>query len=365
MQRFVSFLTIFFTLILPSLASANSSAIFTVEDIKVDQRGKNATIARQKALDSAQKDAYSILLKRLTNEHSSSNIPELDLDDIAGIVQSYKINNEKISAGRYRATIDVTFFPERTKSMLKDYGIAVIEQQKPPTLLIPIFTRDEKTILWSRRNLWKDALSQATDKRSAITLSDFVMPLGDIEDIAMSNIQSIRDGNPDYFEPLMAKYNTSQVIVLDANYIETNSENGEAILQVLISTPTDPESISRTANFSSEGTNTDAKRFIETAASDIVKRIENEWKGQRTLNSDLLELTIVIPYNSIYKWVELKKQLASLKFLYQVSIESVSPRRAYINLSYKGQLDTLLSQLNKHHLYLIEDNDTLTLKTSL
>ncbi len=96
---------IFCLLIVPQMAMANP---YTVNDIRVDVHGETAIDAREKALNQARRNAFSLLSERMgiADDLSAS---QADDATIASMVDSFEINREKLSKNRYLASVNVTF----------------------------------------------------------------------------------------------------------------------------------------------------------------------------------------------------------------------------------------------------------------
>ena len=359
MQRFVYYIAIFFIYLLPINALSND--IFSIDTISVDRLADNATIARGQALANAQERALDKILKRITHSSHHNSLPEVSSDDMALLVKSYKIRNERISKGRYRADIQVSFVPEYIRNLLKDSGIKYTEKVKPKTLLIPVMHKNGKVHIWGRENVWKDAIAKTAADSGMLT--EFIMPLGDIEDMALINHQKLQSNNPEDFKAISERYNAPDVTILNAYYVE-NSSNNEVILRIVTNNIGSINS-SNIANFSSLISESDKDYFLVSAASDIIKRLENEWKSDIANNNKSLDITVISYYDNIKEWVEIRKLLSHAMFLKDVNINSISSEEAHINLSYDGNLDSLLVKLNEHNLYIIEEDSSLILKSSL
>jgi hypothetical protein len=88
-----------------------SSAVFAsdnyiVRNIAVDIEGESATQAREKALNTARRNGFNVMVNRVTN---GANTPDADDRTIASMVNNFEINREKLSKNRYLASVNVTF----------------------------------------------------------------------------------------------------------------------------------------------------------------------------------------------------------------------------------------------------------------
>lgn len=365
MQRFVRFIVVFFCGILcfacPILASSN----FTVNNIIIDEQQQDASAARELALKNGQRQAFETLFKRITHSRYHEVIPKLEDDEIALMIKGMNISKERISSDRYRARLEITFSPDYVRSFLQEYDIPYAEQVAKEVMIIPLFTQYNRTFLWSRNNLWKDALYEVLDQKEQKTLGSYITPLGDIEDIALSNIEEIRQRNPQYLKPLLAKYNADEAIILDAYYVHNISDEDETKMQVILSYFGDSPRNGRSFLYSEMVSNTEQRRqFIQKSAEKLIQSVENEWKNNGNKTDNQVETTLIVPYQNIQEWLRYKKTLLELPFLSNVSIESVSAYEASIKVTYRGSLDAFLSKMNMHQLYLFDDDGELVVKSA-
>lgn len=82
---------------------------YTVKNVAVDVEGKTAIDARDKALNQARRNAFNIVMERLSLAEGDQYDEQASDHVIASMVNNFEINREKLSKNRYLASINVTF----------------------------------------------------------------------------------------------------------------------------------------------------------------------------------------------------------------------------------------------------------------
>ena len=88
---------------------------FTVSDVNADVTADTASHARDKALVQAERLAYVQLCGRLS---AADNSADLDDDAIAGLVQSFEVQSERLSSVRYIGVFTIRFKPISTQKRI-------------------------------------------------------------------------------------------------------------------------------------------------------------------------------------------------------------------------------------------------------
>ena len=108
-------------------SEVEANQVFKVENIEVDETSHTAIAAREKALEIGQKKAWELLVRRLTLPDEKSQLMELSIDEIKGLVQGYEVVRERISPVRYLANLTVLFNPNLVRDFLLEKGAAFSE----------------------------------------------------------------------------------------------------------------------------------------------------------------------------------------------------------------------------------------------
>ena len=102
---------------------AQENSVFFVSGVEVDVTAASARDARNIALLDGQRAAFSQLYRKLVAEEDWAYEPTLANDQLAPLVQGFDVHDERSSATRYSATLDVKLDADRTREILG--GLAV------------------------------------------------------------------------------------------------------------------------------------------------------------------------------------------------------------------------------------------------
>jgi hypothetical protein len=249
--------------VLPSHAQTQPGVDnLTVTDIVVDQTASNSVMARDQAIAEAPKLAFQKLAERnLSPEAAKALKPPKDLQSL---VADFEIKDEHMSSTRYvakftvrfadavRSFIDVKPFgppapiqapalsgqplPGQTNpaqavpgatglpplpSSAEGGGAAYQPEEEAAlgkrVLILPYFENlAGQTLLWEDPNPWRRIWQNAMPK-SPPGEQQFIVPLGDISDIAAGPSNGVWSGSYAAVEKLRAHYHADDVVLLAAN----------------------------------------------------------------------------------------------------------------------------------------------------
>ncbi len=102
-----------------------ADARFTVSDVPVDVTSDSAEVAKEKALNEGQHQAFQQLLRNLGVADGSVDGVKVSDNDLMRMVQGLEIANEKISANRYRAKLTVSFREGRVRGFMRQANLSI------------------------------------------------------------------------------------------------------------------------------------------------------------------------------------------------------------------------------------------------
>lgn len=414
----------------------------TVEDLVIDKTDKNSVVARDAAIADAPALAFRKLAERNmeADELKSLKVP----GNVSSLVQNFEIKDEQMSATRYVAKFTVRFTDavrnyidvrdegpapgtvEMTMGALKEGDFSTPEPAekvdedregdedgavdgdagksrdgaawqpggeglKGVVLVLPYFENlSAQTLLWEDPNPWRRAWQDAVLPAGGET--QFVVPLGDISDIAAGPANAVWSGDYKAIEKLRAKYGADAVVLPVANrsgssmtidvysfrngklrqdgsitpYAEDLGE-AEAFDKALKDTlrylqkpsrraapPRTTENISREVVGGGE--------FPTTVVDGSSGRRPNVLKPQIDWNDGYRPQAAPQPapraapahggrisaaafFPNFRGWVEMQRRLRSIGPGVAVDVESINNNRARITLSYPGSFDALRGAL--------------------
>lgn len=335
-------------MLLPDLGMAGD--LFEVKNVAVDARDKNATAARAKALREGQKQAFEILLKRMTRQQDWLVLPASDTVNVEDYILSFRVQDEKNSNRRYLANLSFQFDMASIIGLLNELNIPYIESQAKPALLIALLEDVTGYRLWEK-NWWQESWLQPDLNNVPAPI---VMPLGDAEDAASLSVEDILLGDTTSMAAIAAKYNADAVIVAHANATEVGQ------LDVAVYQYTGQGSRLFFRNFTDED---EPRDMSAQAVAEIAQAFSDEWKQTAIVSANqMARFTVAADYENLQSWLKMRDRLETARFIKNMTVHVLTSRGAIISLSYTGSVEQLTSNLAQNDMVLREDETGWRLK---
>ncbi len=193
------------------LALADSDQNYIIDNIKVSRTDKDATTARQKAITKGQRDAFNIILNRLSIDDSNSIV--ISDEEISQMLRSIQIKNEKITDNSYSANLMIEFSPDYVKYTLDKYKITKFSPTFNSYLIIPILSEDGTTYLWERSNRWYGFFKKNAKSANSIFLID-----NDFSSRNLIDLDYFKRPNFSNFKNIAELYDVNNVVLVVGNY---------------------------------------------------------------------------------------------------------------------------------------------------
>jgi hypothetical protein len=354
MKKFASIVLIS-CLVLPfKLALANDN--FVVSNIQISEVDENSTVARQKALDSAQKQAFDVLVGRLIGNEFSI---EFDEADIGQLIESIEINDEVITNQNYAASYKV-YFNESYTTYFLDNKILDAKEKVPSVLVIPVMNENGFFKLWQYGNLWKTALT-GFETNSVL---DIKIPSGDIDDLSNFVVENFGNYTPESIDNLKQTYGVDKIIVAtviyeyDKNYTEINLSLHLGELGKL-----DNRTVLAKKDLMPEDS---LRENLSEYANLLYKQLDEAWVNFSTLSlaSKLNKQLVVFNISRPQDLGQIYSDIGKLDFIKSFNLASVSTRYLGMNLFFEQSPLELVESLrntgyrisrNGDHLFIIEN----------
>lgn len=312
-------------IILLSLFGATSAAFaadsesnpYIVEDVAVSVSAKSPTEARNLAVKTVRRDAFMILLARLSLETSIVN--KITDDEVLDMVRSEQIVDEKIAGGTYSATFNVTFAKDFVDHVLSQKNlqkreIAMSVEERSVSLIVPVKILQRKILLWEGSNDWRTSVNKALDGRGG-----FKIPVADADNVDVLNPENVNKINVSELEPLLAKYQSKGAYFL---LFSQDIPNGKATVVV--------RSLSRSGgsqvklNFvNSEGL--EGQELMNKVAGKTVEYLESLQSNDGVVqNKSEQTISLEIPISKLGDWLMIKNKIEASGFVSRLSIDAIS-----------------------------------------
>ncbi len=343
---------------------------FTVEGVEVDVRAENAVKAREKALAEAQVKAYEMLAERFLTPEEAKTFKAPDADAVSYLVQDYEVFNEQLSTKRYKATFTIRFRPNAMKTQMASQG-KMLSAPRKPVLVLPFYQDSSIPLLWSDTNPFLMAWKNIPADKSMIQPT--VLPLGDAQDIQQISDEQGLQYDPIEVQSLANRYGADDVAILMASPEATGTTQGRLSVAIYNNDFEGPVFVQK-VTFDQLPEETQDALFTR-AALKIKSLLRENWKANAAYNPNTpvvpqQQITTVttyqqpttqaapVPYTrpalgasktynaqarfaSVQDWVRMKNTLDKTYGVQSVSIKSIKPREASLDIMYAGDINAL------------------------
>jgi hypothetical protein len=323
-----------------AVGAAETHDPFLVRNLVQDIHDANLVQARNQALQVGQREAYQILMQRITAQVDWPKIPKLDDAGIQDLVLDVGIDQEKQGPGRLIATLSVRFKTESVRKLLRGAGIAYAEWRGRPLMVVPLWQAEAGAVYAEGQNPWRDLWKAGTPEGLVALSVPLPNQLGGLNGAALAA------ATPDQLGGLAARLNTSDVLVVVA--APGKSDNGLLKLDLTITGQGPLASrLSGQRGFGGDVGETQEQLLLR-AANELARNLDDEWKAGNLLQYDTQgTLMAMAPLGSLDDWLTLRERLNRATAVRSFDLAALSKTEAALVLHYvgeQGQLETMLMQ---------------------
>ncbi len=320
---------ILFLLGLQAFFVANSWAAddnpYNIEDVAVNVSAKSPSEARNLGVKTARRDAFLILLTRLSLNPKLSD--RIDDEEISQMVRSERISDEKIAGNNYFANFHIIFAKDFVDHILSQNYVKESEKtesksQKTAFLVVSGKMLKKKLLLWEQSNDWRSALNKALQDSGD---KNFRTPSVDIDDMAILNDDNLTQIIYEDVEPLFSKYRVETIYVAIYSYDEVANRVNVSVRGIGKFRKTQTK-IAFVNSAKLDETDLMAKIAVKTA--EYLIGINNPKDSNRQVSENLIQMEV--PVSKLGEWLMIKAQLEKSGLINKLNIASVS--RDYINI---------------------------------
>jgi len=338
--RGIGSLGIAFLLVIVSapLETARAADIYTVTDIQVDERANDEVSAKSSGIAKAQREALKLLLERMTLRADHGRIPAVTDEVVSQALRDFAVSGEKFGGKRYLATLSVRFNPEQVRDILRASGIPFAEVQSRSNLLLPVYQNAGSTVLWDEPNPWFDAWLRRELPSGLVPLT---LPLRDLSDISEISADQAVAGEGGRLHSIAEKYSAYGTVVVIAQP-SVDPVTNVPTLELTITTFL-PNEVARVASRTVRGTQgEDPDALFEQAAAEVVVELEEAWKRDNLEQpGSQQQIRVVVPVSRLGEWLDVKRKMASVPSVKDMTVARLSVREAEVNVTFLGQPDQL------------------------
>ena len=332
--------------------------MYVVHNMHVDVTAENATEAREQGLNDAQEKAFYKMLERLTLFEDMESLPALTNEDILNLVQDFSVSNEKTSSVRYIADVDVQFNPEAIQNFFQEYQVPYVTSVAEKSVVLPVYKASEKDkpLLWKDTNPWALVLAKASDDSDLVP---FVVPLGDLDDMAVVSEDGLENEDALNISPLLNRYQSSQALVVELTMLK--DENAlKVFIRPFQNKVTFFEELTLT-----EPINAPLQEVFKRAAERTVYLLEQAWRVRNAVRFDNpTKIFVRTDIENLAQWIDIRKRLDHIVLIKQYVVKALRKDHAEIEIFYAGQLNAFQDALRKENLFLssADNEDTWLLR---
>lgn len=331
--------------------------VFEISNVHVDVTAAMATEARDQAIQQGQRQALSLLFRKIVMDDDLAKIPTLEESLVNDLVQGFEVNNEKTSSVRYIADLTLSFNRDGVLNLLQRLGISFSQTPARPMLFLGIQRYGGTITLWSDQNWWMQAWGR-TD--AANHLVSFVTPAGDMPDRLIINAEQAFRANAASLGAAVKKYDVEDALIATATITQ---DFGSGAYKVHVDARKWPLGPSLTSFDVTSGEGETLEALLDRTAQTLTKRVSDDWKQQTLIYfGKTTDLAVTVPLNSLEDWLTIKARLGTVGAIRKTAINRLTVNEAGLTLSYAGGPTKLALALAQTNIELVEGGGIWSLR---
>lgn len=329
--------------------------VYTVSGIPVDVTAADAVSARRQALVEGQRRGLERLLRRLVPSEEHGRLPPVETLPVERYVQNFSIGNEEVSSTRYIAQLTAAYDPEAVRELLQQQRLPFAQSRSAPVLVLPLYEGPDGARLWPEDNPWWQAWAETVDAERLLRL---ILPLGDLEDMAVVDVAGVRAGALDALLDLAARYGARDVLIATARVVPAEAEGGPPVVRLEARRIGDVERQGQPFTLRGQ-TAQDLPQLLAEAVERLQNSLDEQWKAANLLRLDQAGLMVVdIPIAALSDWVSISRGLQSLPEVNQIEVATFARDNVRAQIRYIGDEFRLEEALRRLDLVLAREGET-------
>lgn len=333
-------------------AQQPSLQVYTVRAVPVDATAKNAVEAREQALVQGQMQALRQLLQRLTPPSVHGDLPMPQASEVQNMVLGVAIEDEKTSAVRYLAKLDVTFMPGAVRAMLDRSGVPYSDTRSRPVVVLPLYypTPESQPVLWEEPNPWR----QVWQSRAHGVMVPLEVPLGELADVTAVDAQAAARMDEQALAAIAQRYGAQATAVIRAVH-QPGRDGAAGALQVALTS--DGMLVRDFTTTAPVGAGETLEQAMERVVSQVEQQYEQAWKDQAlAFAAGSGHMTALVMLNGgLQQWLEVRRTLDRTPPIRSWTLQALSRDRAQLALDHAGTPEQLATLLGHQGLSMEQD----------
>lgn len=331
-------------------------SLFVVEGVKVDVTAGNSVAAQNKAFDEAQNRAFSILAQRMVVEAQAASVSTPNALTISSLVKDYEVTDEQLSAVRYVGTYTFRFREAAVSKFFSVSGVTFTNVGSKTLLILPVFQRDGRNMIWSEGNLWMTSWSNATLSSGLVPVE---VPIGDLMDIADIDEDQALSYERRKLDRMLGRYDAAEAAIMiavpDKTLSDIRNAGQKAVGRLRISIyRTDRASAEHVQDIFlvADGQET-LKGIYDRGVLNAYTALQKDWKRKTLASAAQSQVFhIRVPFANIKQWVQVRQALTKISGLNDLSVLSMKKVEARLSFKYRGDIKHLRDGLSRSNMSL-------------
>jgi Uncharacterized protein conserved in bacteria (DUF2066) len=324
---------------------ADDDTPYTVSKIVVDVTAKNAVAAKTDALAEAEKLGLNKVLRRVVPFSFYPKLPDLQPQQIEGLVNDLSIRKEQYSTTRYMATLDIGFNEPAVKQFIASLGLPLGEERAPMISILPVVI-DGNRVKSAGNDGWRQAWLDL-DLTHGLAPANVLQPRPGLE---AGTVRAVLAGDASAFASVQGDYGSAPLVIVVGQAIDGD----QFITRLAGSDGVGRINYGRSDKLNGETPKTAAKN----AAAFAYAVLEDRWKATRAAPEPVRYeegmppqapqqgepgrlVTAVVEFAGLKQWQDIRARLGHVPGIQTLEVNSLSARTASITFDYAGSLGRL------------------------
>lgn len=325
--------------------------LFAVSGVEVDVTARDAASAKNQAIIEAQVKGFRVLAERFGGEEAAATFEKLTPKDVGKLLRSLSIEEERTGPGRYIGKLTVRFLPDKVRDLFGSHGLAIVEEQSPPLVVIPVWKTAEGPVLWED-NPWKAAWVALRAEQAIVPI---IVPLGDLQDTQAISAEEALANDAVKLESVMLRYEARAVLVAVAEAAPEGGARAKMFGETPIGTVTFDKIYRAEDGALDSSLKLAAQRFHGVmidkwrqtrARLAAEERARREAERQAALAAaGPQHMSVSVPFASVVEWNAIRTRLVRTPGIVGVDVASIAGTGATVRLTYAAPLEDIRGSL--------------------
>ena len=319
-------------------------ALFTINNIAVDETAANASIARSQAISKAESIAFDKLKSKLVAINDLHLLSNTDFINIINLVRGIEVSEERAFSNRYIAKINVTFSPEEVMKIFTQAGASFILNAGSTLCVAHGHKQGLVTRLWEVDNRAKE-IWQSTDLINK--LRTYKIAQGTLKQRMALDAKAVEVGGFEAAETFANGCGTRAGLIIFSHAMPDLTNGGTIInYKYWISDMLIENEGTLYAPKDEGSSDVDAK--LTQLIDDIIEISDESWRQKSMVRGDeKSEINLLIHTDQIKALVAAEQKLAGLSLVSNVSVKRIAIPFSQIRVSFTGSHDQFVQAISQ------------------